>query len=122
MCFTISQSAKEKLLKKFGKKSFLVFYKVVTHDYSGICYFQDYTAGWNKCDSGKTEIDYGTHSDSSAGIYVCLTLQEARGWRNKDSKEKILRVKCYKKDLLNVNEYCSQATFSKIWIGKDQFK
>lgn len=112
MCFYISDSQREKLVKRFQRNNGVLYlWKRISYDNLSIYYSHIWHVGVNRRDGGKTVIK--CFGQASHGIYVYTTRKYARlHYLN----GKLIRVRCLLKDLLYTDGI--SATFKKVYVEK----
>jgi hypothetical protein len=117
MCFTISSSEREKLVKRFQRNNGVLYlWKILTRNNDSTYFYHRWKGGWNKCGNGLFSQD----GQAKVGLYVYLTRERARLDKADKLSEKIVRVRCHLKDLLFTDGV--SATFTKCWVDKKELK
>ncbi len=125
MCLYNNPHSVEKLLKT--KRNSFYAYKVVRcpNNKAVISWWQAYYiwhGGYNKAILLGTEVCSTKTDIIHNGIHVYVTRDKARHARKYtyhfSSYAKILRVKCYKKDLLGADLLNGEAVFKKVYVSK----
>jgi hypothetical protein len=97
--------------KKLGKKYIWAWKVVNANNYSPL-FIHQWKVGENK--SNSRYIGLSKQKNIHHGFHVYLCRDQARKWINE--WEKIIKVKCYIKDLIGISILDKEAVFSKVVV------
>ena len=78
-----------------------------------------WTIGWNKADRKTTDVGVSTFRVET-GIHVYTSREEARWIVRRALYRKIIRVICYKKDLIAIG-WDRDEVYTKVFVPKDEY-
>jgi len=120
MCLYNNYEAAVQFVKKYKKlkKEYIWAWKVISYWNKSIYYNYKWKIGVNKAETRAKSIS--KNGVVYNGIHVCLTKERVIGILY--YSRKLIKVKCYIKDLIGYSPEAKEAVFSKVYVKSLKFQ